>query len=80
MPTNPELNSGYVSDTNWRQKAECLKMDPDIFYPHNEQKQSDDEIAIAKRICAKCIVRLNCLNYALSNAEKYGIWGSNFSE
>ncbi|HJR18350.1 MAG TPA: WhiB family transcriptional regulator, partial [Actinomycetota bacterium] len=29
----------------------------------------------AKRICAQCAVRDECLDYALANDERFGIWG-----
>jgi hypothetical protein len=29
----------------------------------------------AKRICADCPVRIECLNYALRRDERYGVWG-----
>ena len=29
----------------------------------------------AKRVCATCEVREECLQYALANDERFGIWG-----
>ena len=29
----------------------------------------------AKRICTHCVVQAQCLEYALSTRETYGIWG-----
>jgi hypothetical protein len=29
----------------------------------------------AKRLCASCDVREQCLDYALDNDERFGIWG-----
>ena len=31
--------------------------------------------AAAKAICARCPVRLDCLDYALEHDERFGIWG-----
>ena len=45
-------------------------MDPDIFYP-----ASDEEAEEAKAICAQCPVRQACLEYALANRERDGVWG-----
>lgn len=38
---------------------------------------SDDviDIARAKAICAKCVLRTNCLADALERAEPWGVWG-----
>jgi WhiB family redox-sensing transcriptional regulator len=29
----------------------------------------------AKKVCTTCDVRSECLEYALSNDERFGIWG-----
>jgi WhiB family redox-sensing transcriptional regulator len=54
----------------WRQRAACRGVDPDIFYP-----ASDEEAEVAKAICAQCPVREACLEYALANRERDGVWG-----
>ncbi|MDP8970843.1 MAG: WhiB family transcriptional regulator [Actinomycetota bacterium] len=54
----------------WAHKARCLMADPDTFFP--EKGGSTRE---AKRICAGCEVRAECLEYALANEERFGIWG-----
>ena len=54
----------------WQQEALCAYVDPDVFFP--EKGGSSRE---AKRICAQCAVRDECLEYALANDERFGIWG-----
>lgn len=54
----------------WSQQAACRGLDPEIFYPI-----SDDEAGEAKAICAACPVRQPCLENALVEREKYGVWG-----
>ena len=44
--------------------------DPDLFFP--ERGASTKE---AKEVCRGCVVREDCLEYALQNGEKFGIWG-----
>lgn len=56
--------------TSWRDKAACRGLDPDIFYP-----VSDEDAETAKGICAACPVREACLEYALANRERDGVWG-----
>jgi WhiB family redox-sensing transcriptional regulator len=56
--------------TSWRDRAACHGLDPDIFYP-----VSDDDAQEAKSICAVCPVREACLEYALANRERDGVWG-----
>ena len=54
----------------WRNRSACRGLDPTIFYP-----PSDEEADEAKAICAVCPVREPCLEYALANRERDGIWG-----
>ena len=57
-------------DRSWQDNANCLGVDPDLFFP--ERGASTRE---AKEVCRACIVRVECLEYALANGEKFGIWG-----
>ena len=43
---------------------------PRPFFP--ERGASTRE---AKEVCRGCVVRGECLEYALANGEKFGIWG-----
>src|SRR3954471_5184658 len=54
----------------WQDYANCLGVDPDLFFP--ERGASTRE---AKEVCRGCVVREECLEYALTNGEKFGIWG-----
>ena len=54
----------------WQDFANCLGVDPDLFFP--ERGASTRE---AKEVCRGCVVRGDCLEYALQNSEKFGIWG-----
>ncbi|MBA3654878.1 MAG: WhiB family transcriptional regulator [Actinobacteria bacterium] len=56
--------------TTWRDSAACRGIDPDVFYP-----VSDEEAEAAKAICTLCPVREPCLEYALANRERDGVWG-----
>lgn len=55
---------------SWQDLANCLGVDPDLFFP--ERGASTRE---AKEVCRGCVVREDCLEYALANGEKFGIWG-----
>ena len=54
----------------WQERGLCSQTDPEAFFP--EKGGSTRE---AKKICAGCEVRPECLAYALANGERYGIWG-----
>ena len=55
---------------SWQERALCAQTDPEAFFP--EKGGSTRE---AKRVCLSCDVRSECLEYALANGEKFGIWG-----
>ncbi len=59
-----------IEDLPWATEAKCLEAEPETFFP--EKGGSTRE---AKRICATCPVRTECLDYALANDERFGIWG-----
>jgi WhiB family redox-sensing transcriptional regulator len=61
-----------IGSPDWADLALCKETDPDAFFPESEKDGSARE---AKRICARCPVRVDCLEYALANDERYGIWG-----
>ena len=54
----------------WQDRALCAQTDPEAFFP--EKGGSTRE---AKRVCTGCEVRAECLEYALANDERFGIWG-----
>jgi len=59
-----------MNATTWRQLAACRGLDADIFYP-----TSDEEAEEAKAICASCHVRQPCLEQAITQRERDGVWG-----
>ncbi|CAN5922823.1 N/A [soil metagenome] len=60
----------FIEPVPWATEAKCLNADPDVFFP--EKGGSTRE---AKRICSECTVRVACLEYALEQDERFGIWG-----
>lgn len=58
------------SSMSWRQAALCRGVDPEVFYPDEEEDPSE-----AKAICEACPVREPCLEHALLVREKHGVWG-----
>ena len=55
---------------SWQDRALCAQTDPEAFFP--EKGGSTRE---AKRSAASCDVRAECLQYALDNDERFGVWG-----
>lgn len=63
-------DSALSEEDQWQERALCAQTDPEAFFP--EKGGSTRE---AKRICLGCEVRDECLDYALANDERFGIWG-----
>lgn len=59
-----------IKNLAWRQRAACVGVEPEIFYP-----VSEDDADQAKAVCAQCEVREACLEFALANRERDGVWG-----
>lgn len=67
----PQRRRGFdLGDRSWQGQANCLGVDPDMFFPERGASTRD-----AKAVCRGCVVRDECLEYALVNGEKFGIWG-----
>lgn len=58
-------------EMEWRREAACLMTEaPETFFPSDGVG-----VEVAKRICANCVVRTECLEYALANHIDHGVWG-----
>lgn len=60
-----------LDDGEWRADALCAETDPEAFFPEKGGTTARE----AKRICAGCDVRSQCLETALDRNERFGIWG-----
>jgi WhiB family transcriptional regulator, redox-sensing transcriptional regulator len=60
----------------WRAYAACRFVDPELFFPSGDKSEAAlASIEAAKQVCAICVVRVPCLEFALENREGDGIWG-----
>ena len=57
-------------DRSWQRRANCMGVDPDLFFPDRGTSTRE-----AKEVCRGCVVREECLEYAITHSEKFGIWG-----
>ena len=65
---------------NWQipqfDNANCLTVgDPELFFYNGKEKGAKAQIEAAKRVCENCVEKLRCLEFALDNEIKEGIWG-----
>ncbi|NUR01194.1 MAG: WhiB family transcriptional regulator [Streptomyces sp.] len=59
-------------DFAWQAQAQalCAQTGADFFFP-----EPGSSVREAKRICGMCEMRPACLEYALQNDERFGVWG-----
>ena len=54
----------------WADQALCAQADPEVFFPDKGGSTRQ-----AKATCAACFVQAECLDWALTTNERFGIWG-----
>jgi WhiB family redox-sensing transcriptional regulator len=64
------FNLGSPDATDWMLDALCAETDPEVFFPDRGAPNRD-----AKRVCAACSVRVECLEDALAKGERAGVRG-----
>jgi WhiB family redox-sensing transcriptional regulator len=67
-------------DVRWRKEAACRASSPDLFFPVGTVGAALTEIETAKRVCADCVVREECLEYAMHTNQEFGVWGGTSEE
>ena len=60
---------------DWRSKAACLSVDPELFFPIGNTGPAIAQAAEAKAVCRECEVQAICLQWALENNQDSGVWG-----
>lgn len=56
--------------TEWTRRARCRGLDPEQFFVRSLQQAKS-----AIRVCQRCPVRQDCLDYAVDEAIEVGVWG-----
>ena len=67
-----------ITPLDWTDAAACRNSEAALFYPADSAERKEDRLErelVAKRICASCGVREDCLEAALARHESYGIGG-----
>lgn len=60
---------------DWRHRAACKSEDPELFFPVGDTGPALLQIAKAKAVCRRCPVQAQCLNWALTSGQDFGVWG-----
>jgi WhiB family transcriptional regulator, redox-sensing transcriptional regulator len=59
-----------MANLGWMKLAACRGSSPDIFFPEDASGLGE-----ARRICARCSVSSECLDYSLEKKISQGVWG-----
>jgi WhiB family redox-sensing transcriptional regulator len=62
-----------ITPEPWQEDALCAETDPEAFFP--EKGGGGNNLAAARAVCAACTVAADCLDYAIRNGERFGVWG-----
>ena len=54
-------------------RAACRGLSPALFFA--ELGDTPTALSEARAVCATCPIRVECLDYAVGNGERWGIWG-----
>lgn len=79
MANRKELALSLQRD-DWLDDAACRDTDPDLFFPMGTTGPAIEQIEKAKAVCMDCLVKRECLEYALSTNQESGIWGGTSEE
>ena len=59
----------------WMELGACRDAEPELFFPISSAGPARSQVVAAKAVCARCLVREDCLRYALDTAQQHGVWG-----
>jgi WhiB family transcriptional regulator, redox-sensing transcriptional regulator len=64
-----------AADHSWRDQALCRDTDPELFFPIGTTGFALLQLEKARQVCCECLVRAECLEFALDTNQDSGIWG-----
>jgi WhiB family redox-sensing transcriptional regulator len=80
--TKPKPRPLFVREADeqpWAEQALCAQIGGEAWFPEkgdvDDPKTNAFSVSTAKKVCARCPVRTPCLDYALRNDERFGVWG-----
>ena len=68
----PHRNRAASGPEPWMRDAACAGAGPELFFPGEQRDPASDQ---ARRACARCQVRAECLDYSVRTREEFGTWG-----
>ncbi len=74
------LRSATWNSEEWRELGSCRALDTALFFPIGQTGDAEVKIARAKKVCVTCPVRQQCLEFAITTNQEYGVWGGHDEE
>ncbi len=71
----------YAALESFYASGACRSTDVTLFFPGKDgevggwSREENAKAAAAKEICFRCPVMQDCLDYAMTYGESFGIWG-----
>ena len=59
----------------WHDRAACLAVDPELFFPIGKTGPALLQIEETKSVCRQCEVAETCLSWAIESGQDAGVWG-----
>jgi WhiB family redox-sensing transcriptional regulator len=77
MPTSTRyaVAAPSAASEDWRLEARCAVEPPDDFFPIGEGPAAQQQARRAKAVCRQCLVREQCLEWAVTHDIRHGVFG-----
>jgi WhiB family transcriptional regulator, redox-sensing transcriptional regulator len=60
---------------DWRFRAACRAEEPELFFPVGTSGPALVQTALAKAVCRRCPVMIQCRTWAMRTGQASGVWG-----
>jgi WhiB family redox-sensing transcriptional regulator len=75
MKSREPASASSTAGADWRALSACRETDPELFFPLSPRGPGLVQTARAKVVCGRCEVLDQCLQFALSTGQEFGVWG-----
>ena len=75
MMLTSDLDTRSMILMTWRDRAACLGLDPELFFPIGNTGPALIQTEEAKAVCHRCEVIDDCLSWAMDSRQEDGVWG-----
>jgi len=64
----------------WMEEGSCVYANTELFFPVGSSMKAIKQANEAKAVCNECVVKIDCLEYAIRTNQDSGIWGGTTTE